>query len=146
MPLRLLENHLGDVKQRISPASHLDLAGQGFNALFFGAQAEVNFGQWRRRASVAGFAPAEIWSLAAEGPAALAFGSWRAAPWSGWAATLAARAIVVSSRSGQAVTAGRSGATAIAVAAAVGPLGFALVFGVFGGRRLLRPGGQEEFV
>jgi hypothetical protein len=147
MPLRLLENHLGDVKQRIRTASHLDLARQGFNALFFGAQAQVEFGQrQRRRAPIAGITPAKIGPLAAEGLAALAFGPWHAASRSGWAATIAARAIVVSSRSGRAVTAGRPGATAIAVAAAVGPLGFAFVFGVLGGRRLLRPSGQEEFV
>jgi hypothetical protein len=147
MPLRLLENHLGDVEQRIRPASHLDLARQGFNAPFFGTQAEVNFRQRRRRrAPIAGVTGAETWSRAAEGLAALAFRPWRAATGSRWPATIAARAIVVSSRSAGAVTARRTGATAIAVAAAVGPLSFAFVFGVLGGRRLLRPGGQEEFV
>jgi hypothetical protein len=35
---------------------------------------------------------------------------------------------------------------AIAVAAADVTLGFAFVLGVLGGRRLLRPSGQEEFV
>jgi hypothetical protein len=49
-------------------------------------------------------------------------------------------------RSRRTVTARRSGATAIAVAAAVGSLGFALIMGVFGGGRLLRPSGQKEFV
>jgi hypothetical protein len=139
-----LEDHLGDVKQRIRPAGHLDLAREGFHALFFGTQAEVNF--WQRQRRRAPFASAEILSLAAEGLAALAFRPWRAATGSGRPATLAARAIVVASRSGEAVTARRPGATTIAVAAALGPLGFAFVFGVLGGRRLLRPGGQEEFV
>jgi hypothetical protein len=140
MPLRLLEDHLGDVEQRIRPACHLDLARQGLNAPFFGTQAQVNLRQRRRRrAPLAGVTRAETRSLTAEGPAALAFGSGRPA-------TIAARAIVVSSRSAGAVTARRPGATTIAVAAAVGPLSFAFVFGVLGGGRLLRPSGQEEFV
>ena len=147
MPLGLLENHLRDVEQRIRPARHLDLPRQGFDAFVFGAQAQVKFGQrQRRRTPIAGIAPAKIRSLAAQGPAALAFGPWRATARSGRAATIAARAIVVPSRSGRTIAAGRAGATAIAVAAAVRPLGFAFVFGVLGGRRLLRPGGQEEFV
>jgi hypothetical protein len=110
MPLRLLQNHLRDVEQRIRPARHLDLARQGFNALFLRTQAEVNFRQRRRRrAPFAGVAPAEIdRSGAAEGLAALAFGPWRAAPRSGWAATIAARTIVISSRSGR----GRHGGAA----------------------------------
>jgi hypothetical protein len=147
MPLRFLENHLSDVEQRIRPARHLNLARQGFNAPFFGTQAEVNIRQRRRRwAPVAGVTGAKTRSRAAERLAALAFGPWRAAPRSGWAATIAARAIVVSSRTAGAVTARRTGTTSIAVTAAVEPLGFAFVFGVLGGRRLLRPGGQEEFV
>ena len=59
---------------------------------------------------------------------------------------LAARAAVIPPRSGGTIAARRAGATAVAVAAAVGALSFAFVIGVFGGGRLLRPGGQEEFV
>src|ERR1035441_4306845 len=115
MPLRLLQNHLGDVEQRIRPASHLDLARQGFNAPFFGTQTEVNFRQRRRRRSpVAGVTGAEPWSRAAEGPAALAFGPWRAAARTGWAATITARAVVVSSRAARAGPAGGAGATSAA--------------------------------
>jgi hypothetical protein len=131
MPLGLLENHLRDVKQRIRPACHLDLPRQGFDAFVLGAQAQVNFGQrQRRRAPITGIAPAKIRSRAAHGPAALAFGPWRATARSGRAATIAARAIVVSSWSGRTIATRRPGATTIAVATAVGPLGFALVFGV----------------
>jgi hypothetical protein len=142
-----LQDHLRDVEQRIRPAGHLDLPRQGFNALFFGPQAEVNLNQrWRGWAAFAWFATAELRPLATEWPAALAFGPWRAASWSGWAATIAARAIVVPSGSGWTVAAGRAGATAVAVAAAVVSLGFAFVFGVLGGGRLLRPRGEKEFV
>jgi hypothetical protein len=147
MPLGLLENHLRDVKQRIRPARHLDLPRQGFDAFVFGAQAQINFGQrQRRRTPITGVAPAKIRSLTPKGLAAIAFGPWRAAPRTGRAAMIAAWAIVVPPRSGRTIATGRPGATAIAVAAAVGPLGFAFVFGVLRGRRLLRPGGEKEFV
>jgi hypothetical protein len=61
---------------------------------------------------------------------------------------LAARAVSIGTgpRSRRAVAARRARATAISVAAAVGSLGLALIMGVFGGRRLLRPSGQKEFV
>ena len=46
MSLRLLQDHLGDVEQRIRPARHLDLARQGFDPLLFRAEAQINFRQW----------------------------------------------------------------------------------------------------
>src|ERR1019366_6130900 len=118
---------------------------QGFHALVFRAQAQVNFRQrQRRRGPGAGGVPAKIPPLPPHGPATIAFGSWRAASRPGRAATITARAVIVPSRSGRTIATGRAGTTAIAVAAAVKSLGFAFVFGILGGGRLLRPGGQEE--
>ena len=44
--LRLLQNHLRDVKERISTACHLNLAREGFDALLIGQQAQIEL--WQR--------------------------------------------------------------------------------------------------
>src|ERR1019366_3639007 len=147
MPLGLLEDHLSNVKQRIRPARHLDLARQGFDAFVLGAQAQVEFGQrQRRRTPIAVIAPAKIRSRAAHRPAAITFRPWRAAACSRRAPTIAAWATAVPSRSGWTIATGRARTATVPVAIAAGSLGFAFVLGVLGGRRLLRPGREEEFV
>src|SRR3989442_6547179 len=45
MPLRLLQNHLGDLKKRIRPARDFDLARQGIDALFLRAERDIHIGQ-----------------------------------------------------------------------------------------------------
>jgi hypothetical protein len=45
VPVRLLQNHLGDLKKRIRPARDFDLARQGIDALFFRAERDVHIGQ-----------------------------------------------------------------------------------------------------
>jgi len=147
MAFRLLEDHLRDVKQRIRPARHLDLPRQGFDAFVFGAQAEVDFRQWRRQwAALLRLTPAKFRSRAAEWPAAVAFGAGRTALGSGRTTAVALWAIAVPSRARGGIAPGRAWATTIAIAAPVRALGLALVFGVLGGGRLLRPSGQKEFV
>ncbi len=137
--LRLLENHLRDLEQRIRPARHLDLPRQGFHAFVFRAQARLDFRQRQWRAPFTRSAPAKVGSRAARRLAAPGLRPGRAAPF-------AARAVAVPSRAGRAIAAGGAGAASVAVPAAVESFGLALVMGVFRGRRLLCPGGQKEFV
>jgi len=59
---------------------------------------------------------------------------------------LASRTPVVPSPAGAAVAPRWARTATVAVAASVGAILSALVLGIFGSRRLLRPGGQEEFV
>src|SRR5438270_10137351 len=49
MALRFLQDHLGDVEKRIGAASHLDLAREGFDPLFIGQEAQIDFGKWLQR-------------------------------------------------------------------------------------------------
>jgi hypothetical protein len=120
------------------------LPSQGFDAFVVRAQAEVNFRQRRRR--FATLPTAEVAPVLAERPAATAVGPGRAALRTREPAILAAGAAVIPPWSGRTIAARRARATAVAVAAAVGSLSFALVMGVFRRGRLLRPSGQEEFV
>src|SRR5438552_276307 len=49
MALRFLEDHLRDIEERVGPSGHFDLAREGFDALFIGDQAYIDFGQRRRQ-------------------------------------------------------------------------------------------------
>src|SRR5437879_13906885 len=49
MALRFLEDHLRDIEERVGPAGHFDLPREGFDALFIGDQAYIDFGKRRRR-------------------------------------------------------------------------------------------------
>jgi hypothetical protein len=147
MPLRLLQDHLRNVEERVGPACHLNLARQRFDTLLLRSQAQIDLRQRRRRwTAFTGFAPAKVRSRAAEWPTTLALRPRGAARRSGRTATLAARAAVIPALSRRAFAARRAGPAAVAIASSVGAFAFALVVGVFGGGRLLRPGGLKEFV
>jgi hypothetical protein len=123
------------------------LPGEGFDAFVLRAQAEFNFRQRSRRLAMLALLPtAKVTPVLAGRLAGAALGPWRAACRVRGPAAFAARAAVVAPRSGRTFAARRARTTAITVAAAFGALSFALVVGVFGGGRLLRPGGQKEFV
>jgi hypothetical protein len=136
VPLRLLQNHLGDIEQRVGSARHLDLARQRFHAPFIRQQTDVDFRQRRRRGPPLALFPAHFRSSRAIAPGAVA----TVLP--GRTPALPAGAVV--SAAGWSLAPGR--ARAAPVVPAFLPLHRAFVFGVLGGRGyLLRPSGQKEF-
>src|SRR4051794_8201199 len=67
MALRLLQDHLSNVEKGIGAASHLDLAGQGFDALLIGQEAQIYFG--KRLQGGARLAPVAVPGFATVRPA-----------------------------------------------------------------------------
>jgi hypothetical protein len=132
MALRLLQNHLRYVEQRVSASGHLDLARQGFHPFFIRDNARIDFGQRRRWfAAYTRFTSLEIRSWTTV-PDTLAFRP-RATTFSPLAVTFAST-----------FRAGRAWASAISSAVRPFLVG-AFVVGVFGPSGLLGPGREEQF-
>src|SRR5882762_1166723 len=108
MALRLLQNHLRDVEQRIGPARYFDLPGQGFDAFVVRDKTDIDLNQrgGRRRTSFLLLAPAESRSFTGEGFSAR---GWRASRTAG----ITARTIFVPARARRTVSPGRPGTTAV---------------------------------
>ncbi|MGN6554423.1 MAG: hypothetical protein ACTHLW_11970, partial [Verrucomicrobiota bacterium] len=69
---RLLQDEAGNIKQRVSAAGHLDLAGQRFDADFFGNERNVDFDR-RGRGFTTDFFPARSALIAIERRALIPF-------------------------------------------------------------------------
>jgi hypothetical protein len=78
VPLRLLQNHLGNVEEREGAPSHLDLAGQRLYAFVIGHERQIQLGQRARlftallpaRTSVAPFTSISLRTASSTGAAA----------------------------------------------------------------------------
>jgi hypothetical protein len=148
MAFGLLQDHLGDVEERVGAAGHLDLARERLDPFVVGDEGEGDLGQRRRgfpaRQGFARLATAPKRTVAptgaiTAGPASSTLGAWSAGAGSIVASTGAS---VVSSRPGRRIPPWWPRPPP--VAPAVGTLYFALIMGVLGGGRLLRPSGQKE--
>jgi len=139
MPLRLLQDHLGDFKKRIRPARHLDLFGERLNAAVIRDKSAVDF---RQRCRWWSFATKLVALLAPSGAAPLGLSSFAEASTTSFGRTRAVRRTVSSRAATWKLIAPPRRTITANFALVVAALGVTYVLGVLV-LRLSRPGGQE---
>jgi hypothetical protein len=154
MALRLLQDHLRDIKKGICAPGHFYLTSQGLDAFFFGQKRNVNRRQWRDFGARRAVAPVLALAFAVKSCRPSVFPAPPSIA-STWPLTLArpwpAASFTWAAASGP--SAARTGSSALhwpaSTAGVPAPLGAVLpaafIFCIFGGRRFLRPGGEKKF-
>src|SRR6516225_4774932 len=146
MAFGLLQNHLRNIKQRVSPAGHFDLTRQGLHSSLVGNQADIQFRQRRRR--LPALARRSATRATAVAHAAFTTGSSRALKISFtiWRpSAVRTRTVSVTSGSWGTIASWRPGTSPIAPA--LGPIFAAFVLRILDRRRLLLcPRRQKELL